>query len=231
MKKILLFVLIIATAGTNLFAQKGKIYGKVTNARNEGMAGVSIKISGDIVGKTLTDVDGKFSISLEAGKSINITFSYVGYKEKSIENVSAASTSEALNIVLEEGGKSLEGVTVKSSGRGSAKAETINALIAYQKNTNTVAQVISGEAIRRSPDKNTGEVLKRVPGLSIMDGKYLVVRGLADRYNQAMLNGVLMGSTEPDRKTFSFDIFPSAIVDNIIINKAFTPEMSGEWAG
>jgi hypothetical protein len=230
-KKILLFVLIIATASTNLFAQKGKIYGKVTNARNEGMAGVSIKISGDIVGKTLTDVDGKFSISIEVGKSINLAFSYVGYKEKTIDNVSASNSSEALNIVLEEGGKSLEGVTVKSSGRGNAKAETINALIAYQKNTNTVAQVISGEAIRRSPDKNTGEVLKRVPGLSIMDGKYLVVRGLADRYNQAMLNGVLMGSTEPDRKTFSFDIFPSAIVDNIIINKAFTPEMSGEWAG
>ena len=46
-----------------------------------------------------------------------------------------------------------------------------------------------------------------------------------------MLNGVLLGSTEPDRKTFSFDIFPASIIDNIIINKAFIPEMSGEWAG
>ncbi len=104
-------------------------------------------------------------------------------------------------------------------------------LISYQKNTNTVSQVVSAEAIRRSPDKNTGEVLKRVPGTSIQDGKYLVVRGLADRYNQAMLNGVLLSSTEPDRKTFSFDIFPSTIIDNIIINKAFVPELPGEWAG
>jgi outer membrane receptor protein involved in Fe transport len=112
-----------------------------------------------------------------------------------------------------------------------ARKETINSAIAFQKNTNTVSQVVSAEAIRRSPDKNTGEVLKRVPGTSLQYGKYLIVRGLADRYNQAMLNGILLSSTEPDRKTFSFDILPSAIIDNIIINKAFVPELPGEWAG
>jgi hypothetical protein len=73
--------------------------------------------------------------------------------------------------------------------------------------------------------------LKRVPGTSIQEGKYLVVRGLADRYNQAMLNGILLSSTEPDRKTFSFDILPSSMIDNIIINKSFIPELPGEWAG
>ena len=89
----------------------------------------------------------------------------------------------------------------------------------------------SAESIKRSPDKNTGEVLKRAPGTSVQDGKYLVVRGLADRYNQAMLNGVLLSSTEPDRKTFSFDLFPAAVIDNIIVNKTFIPELPGEWAG
>ena len=105
------------------------------------------------------------------------------------------------------------------------KETTKNALasmvhcITFQKNTNTVASVISAESIRRSPDKNTGEVLKRTPGASLVDGKFLVIRGLADRYNQAMLNGILLTSTEPDRKTFSFDIIPSPMIDNIIINK------------
>jgi outer membrane receptor for ferrienterochelin and colicin len=73
-------------------------------------------------------------------------------------------------------------ITASSNSR----KETVNSLITYQKNTNTIAQVVSAEAIRRSPDKNTGEVLKRVPGTSIQEGKYLVVRGLADRYNQAL---------------------------------------------
>ena len=58
-----------------------------------------------------------------------------------------------------------------------------------------------------------------------------MVRGLSDRYNQTMLNGILLSSTEPDSKTFSFDIFPAGMIDNIIINKAFVPELSGEWAG
>ncbi|RYY66325.1 MAG: hypothetical protein EOO13_15955, partial [Chitinophagaceae bacterium] len=79
--------------------------------------------------------------------------------------------------------------------------------------------------------RNTGEVLKRLPGASIQEGKFIVVRGLADRYNQAMLNGVLLTSTEPDRKTFSFDLIPSSMIDNIVINKAFVPEYPGEWAG
>jgi TonB-dependent receptor len=120
---------------------------------------------------------------------------------------------------------------VVKASRSTARKESIASLIAFQKNTNTVASVISAEAIRRSPDKNTGEALKRVPGTSIQEGKYLIVRGLADRYNQAMLNGVLLSSTEPDRKTFSFDIFPAPMIDNIIINKTFLPEYPGEWAG
>ncbi|MEO5781682.1 MAG: TonB-dependent receptor, partial [Ginsengibacter sp.] len=132
-----------------------------------------------------------------------------------------------VDVVLESAAKTETEVVVRSSRR----LESTVALLSYQKNTNTVAQVVSAESIRRSPDKNTGEVLKRVSGTSIQDGKYLVVRGLADRYNQSMLNGILLSSTEPDRKTFSFDIFPASTIDNIIINKAFLPELPGEWAG
>lgn len=216
------------------FAQRGKITGKVTNNRNEALAGVSIKLSGASKAVVTTNIDGRYTINIEIGKKYELTFSYVGYTEKTITDVSITKVGgeETIDVLLEENKKNTSEVTVKSSTRSAgAKGETVNAMIAFQKNTNTVAQVISGEAIRRSPDKNTGEVLKRVPGLSVIDGKYLVVRGLADRYNQAMLNGVLLGTTEPDRKTFSFDIFPASIIDNIVINKAFIPEMSGEWAG
>ncbi len=229
------FVLLLISMLSITFcnAQRGKISGKVTNNKNEGLAGVSIKIGGAAKTVVTTNVDGRFTIGVEVGKKYDLTFSYIGYTEKNVADVmvSKAGAEETIDILLEENKKTTSEVTVKSSSRAGAKGETVNAMIAFQKNTNTVAQVISGEAIRRSPDKNTGEVLKRVPGLSVIDGKYLVVRGLADRYNQAMLNGVLLGTTEPDRKTFSFDIFPSAIIDNIVINKAFIPEMSGEWAG
>jgi TonB-dependent receptor len=214
-------------------AQKGKVTGKVTNSRNEGLAGVTIKISGAATGFSKTDIEGRFSLVVEAGKKYTIVLSYVGYKEKTIDDISIhkASVEDFLNVVLEEAGKALESVTVKAIARNSARGETVNALIAFQKNTNTVASVISAEAIRRSPDKNTGEVLKRTPGASLQDGKFLIVRGLPERYNLAMLNGVQLGSTEPDRKAFSFDLIPANMIDNIVINKAFVPELPGEWAG
>jgi len=170
-----------------------------------------------------------FTIGVPASKPLSIKVSAVGYREKKVTDVTVtAGKTEELNVFLEEASKKLENVVVKSSG---TRRESVNALIAYQKNTSTVSQVISAEAIRRSPDKNTGEILKRIPGASVQEGKYLVVRGLSDRYNQAMLNGILLSSTEPDRKTFSFDIFPASMIDNLIINKSFIPELSGEWAG
>jgi outer membrane receptor protein involved in Fe transport len=214
---------------TALTAQTGKITGKVLNAKNEPLTGISVKLS---TGKgTSTDVDGRFELSAPSGKTYSIDFSGVGYKAKSLTDVEVTDNKvNELNIVLEVSGKNLSEVTVTAS-KSNARRETTASLISFQKNTNTVASVISAEAIRRSPDKNTGEVLKRVPGTSVQEGKYLVVRGLSDRYNQAMLNGILLSSTEPDRKTFSFDLFPAAMIDNIIMNKAFVPELPGEWAG
>lgn len=217
--------LLILSCFNNIDAQTiQKLYGKVLNNKNEPLVGVSIVIEGSTTG-TSTDVEGRFSIATTLS-TVNLIFSAVGYSEKKIGNVETK--QEDLIVIMEAAGKKLENVVVTAA---STKRETVNALIAYQKNTSTVSQVISAEAIKRSPDKNTGEVLKRIPGTSIQEGKYLVVRGLSDRYNQAMLNGVLLSSTEPDRKTFSFDIFPSAMIDNIIINKSFIPELSGEWAG
>jgi hypothetical protein len=222
----LIFVFTLCTLVS--FAQPEKLSGKVLNEKNEPLAGVTISASA--AGGTTSDVDGNFSLNLSAGKKYELSFSAIGYAAKTITNVEvAAGKTNELNIILVVAAKDLSGVTVMS--RSSARKESVNSLIQYQKNTNTVASVISAEAIRRSPDKNTGEVLKRVPGTSIQEGKYLVVRGLADRYNQAMLNGILLSSTEPDRKTFSFDLFPAPMIDNIIINKAFVPELPGEWAG
>src|SRR5439155_21753365 len=82
-----------------------------------------------------------------------------------------------------------------------------------------------------TPDRTTGEVLKRVSGASIQDNKFVIVRGLSDRYNAAFINNAQLPSSEPDRKAFSFDVIPANMIDNIIINKTATPELTGEFAG
>ncbi len=224
--RIVLLLLLIMGATNALHAQKGRISGKVFNKNNQPVIGATVKAGS--AQPVTTDVDGRFLIRIENGKYL-LTVSSIGYSNTTIDNVEAKEDPEDIQVFMEEKATDLQGVTVQS--RSTKRLETTNALIQFQKNTNTVASVISAEAIRRSPDRNTGEVLKRTPGVSLLDGKFLVVRGLADRYNQAMLNGILLTSTEPDRKTFSFDIIPAQMLDNIIINKAFVPEMPGEWAG
>ncbi|HEX2606969.1 MAG TPA: carboxypeptidase-like regulatory domain-containing protein, partial [Flavisolibacter sp.] len=217
-------LLILSTA----FSQSIKLTGKVSNERNEPLPGVSVNVTGG--GGTSTNLEGRFELSLAPGKKYEISFTTVGYSPKSISEVEVLSGQvNELNVILQSVSKDMTNVVV--TARSNARRETVNSLIAFQKNTNTVASVISAETIRRSPDRNTGEVLKRTPGASIQEGRFIIVRGLADRYNQAMLNGILLSSTEPDRKTFSFDLIPAPMIDNIVINKAFVPEYPGEWAG
>ena len=231
MKRLLLLICFVGFAIISQ-AQKAKITGKITSVRNESLIGVSLSLKSDKTQVSKTDVEGRYSFTIDVNKKYTLTLSYVGYQSKSIADLVATKEGEEvlLDVLLDETGARLTDVTV-SATKTSNKGATDNALIAFQKNTNTVASVISAETIKRSPDRNTAEILKRTPGASIQEGKYIVVRGLADRYNQAMLNGILLTSTEPDRKTFSFDLFPSQIIDNIIINKAFVPELPGEWAG
>ena len=90
-----------------------------------------------------------------------------------------------------------------------AKVESVKSLLTMQKNSANVSDGISAETIKRTPDKNTSDVLKRISGASIQDNRFVIVRGLNDRYNTALLNGAPLPSSESDRKAFSFDIFPS----------------------
>ena len=231
MKRLLILIGFIGIA-TISQAQKAKLTGKITSSKNEALASVSLTLNSDKTQISKTDIEGRYSFTIDVAKNYTLVLTYVGYKNKTVQDIKATTANEDLvvDVVLEEANSKLADVTV-SANRSANKGSTDNALISFQKNTNTVASVISAETIKRSPDRNTAEILKRTPGASIQEGKYIIVRGLADRYNQAMLNGILLTSTEPDRKTFSFDLFPSQIIDNIIINKAFVPELPGEWAG
>ena len=227
--KFLPLLISLITLTLTSFAQKGKIEGKVTDAKTgQPLTGVSVINKLNNRG-TSTDVEGRYILNIDGATKVSLVFTYNGVSQQINEIEIADGKVTAQNLSLTQREKTEEAVVVRAAS--TARKETAASLITFQKNTNTVASVISAEAIRRSPDRNTGEVLKRTPGASLIDGKFLVIRGLADRYNQAMLNGILLTSTEPDRKTFSFDIIPASMIDNIVINKAFVPELPGEWAG
>ena len=204
-----------------------KLTGKVMNAKNEPLPGANITVNGD--SKLIqADVEGKFYVTLEAGKKYTLTVSNTGYETKSVSEVDVTANQENyLEIILQDK-SNLEGVTLKVTSR---RQENTAALLTFQRSNTAMSSGLAADFIRRTPDRNTGEVLKRVSGASIQDGKFVIVRGLSDRYNSAVINNAQLPSTEPDKKAFSFDVIPSSLIDNIIINKTATPELPGEFAG
>lgn len=121
----------------------------------------------------------------------------------------------------------LNSVTIKSV----QKRETISSTINLQKKSVVIMDVVSSESIKKTPDRTISDVLKRVGGTSIQNDKFVVIRGLSDRYNTVLVNNSIIGSTEPDRKSFSFDMVPSNSIDNLIIYKTASADLPGDFSG
>jgi TonB-dependent receptor len=220
---ILLFILLSVFA----IAQNSKLVGKVVDAETGApLVGASVAINGTSRGTT-ADVEGRFFLQLEKGKQYSLKISSVGYQPKNITDVTGDNNGNTLEIALKKATASLEAVVVTSSVRRESSAS----LYLTQKNSSTISDGISAEAIKRSPDKNTSDVLKRVSGASIQDNKFVVIRGLNERYNIALLNNAALPSTEADKKAFSFDILPSSVIDNVTIYKSATPDLPGDFSG
>lgn len=230
LKTILLYLVFVLTAATSFAQSTGKIVGKIISAKNgEPLIGATVTLQGK-TRITRSDMNGQYSFGGLADGTYTLVISYVSFTTKTIANVEVKG-SEAItqDVVMEEKGK-MDAVVIRSSGSSKPK-ETVNSLIIAQKNSANVSDGVSAETIKKTPDKNTSDILKRVSGASIQDDKFVIVRGLNDRYNAAFLNGAQLPSTESDRKAFSFDIFPANMLDNLIIYKTATPDLPGEFAG
>jgi TonB-dependent receptor len=208
-------------------ATKGKVTGKVFDkTNNEVIIGGIVMVEGTSTG-VQTNFDGIYELSLAPG-TYKLAFKYVSYETKVIEGVVVtAGKVTSLNMAMAESSKSLQEVVVTSS----YKKESIGAMYTIQKNNISISDGIASDLIKKSPDKNTSDVLKRVSGASIQDNKFAIIRGLADRYNSATLNNAILPSSEPDRKAFSFDIIPSNLIDRITINKTASANLPGDFAG
>lgn len=233
MKKLIQFIVplsFIVIISTHSFAQTtGKISGKIIDQKtSEPLIGASAMLQGTSTGAA-ADVEGSYIINgLKPGK-YTLEIRYMGYQTKSIADVEVkAGVVTTMDVALSESASQTLGeVVVKSSFR----QESVNALYAIQKNSISISDGISSELIKKSPDRSTSDVLKRVSGATVQDNKFVVVRGLSDRYNNASLDGSPLPSTEPNRKAFSFDIVPSNLIDNIIISKTASPDMPGDFSG
>lgn len=227
MKLFYTFLVVIITQFA--FGQNSTIEGSVVGDSN-GMPipGVDVIIK-NLKLSTITDSDGKFNFRNVASGNFEVELSSFGFKSKVIsEVITTKNEITYLNTTLSEQKNELKEVVIT---RTKAKTESVKSLLVMQKNSVTVSDGISAETIKRTPDKNTSDVIKRISGASIQENRFVIIRGLNDRYNAAFLNGAPLPSSEPDRKAFSFDIFPSNMLDNLIITKTASPDLPGDFAG
>ncbi|QEH43637.1 TonB-dependent receptor [Chitinophaga sp. XS-30] len=203
----------------------GTLYGQVLDSQSgDPVIGATIKAGNT---GTTTDVKGEYRLRLPAG-TYTISISSIGYASKQVRSVEIkrdALFQLGITLAVQKG--TLKGVEVVAS----ARSESIAALYTRQKNNVAISDGISAEQIRRTPDNNVAQVLKRVSGLTVQDNKFVTVRGMSERYNNMLLNGSSLPSTEPNRRNFAFDIIPSNLIDNVVVNKTATPDLPGEFTG
>ncbi|HMG15366.1 MAG TPA: TonB-dependent receptor, partial [Saprospiraceae bacterium] len=232
-KSILLLFTMLVTSCFTLSAQmamaqseRGKIAGKLTDATtNEDMIGATIQIEGTSTGAA-ADMEGKYSFSLEPG-NYNLIISFLSYKTVKIPVEVKANEISYVNTSMEENTNVLEDIVITYTVEKSSAL----ALLATRRNAAQVSDGVSADQIRKTPDRTTSDVLKRVTGASIQDGKFAVIRGMNDRYNAGYLDGALLPSTESDRKAFAFDVVPASLLDNLQVIKAGTPDLVGDFGG
>jgi outer membrane receptor protein involved in Fe transport len=207
-------------------ASAGTISGTVRDAKDSStMVGVVVSIAGTAQG-TQTDMDGHYEFKDLANGSYTLDFNYVTYTKQS-QTVTVADGATTLDIFLKAPGNNLKGATVSTTRR----TNTETSVVLEMKKSNVVVSGISAAQISKTMDRNAADVVKRIPGVTIQDDRFITVRGLADRYNTVWLNDAGAPSSETDKKAFSFDIIPSGLIDRILVFKTPSAELPGDFAG
>lgn len=230
LKKFIFTTLILAISVLSFksFSQSGTIRGYVKDAiTKEDIIGANIFV--EVVSKgAAADISGFFSVGKLPVGTYKVRVTSVGYRPKFIENVQvSADNVTELIIYTESETQALTEVKVVGTKLTNTEVSVISEIKAAQQ----IVSGISAAQIGKTLDRNAAEVVKRVPGVTIFNNRFINIRGLNERYNTVMLNNTFTPSMENDVRSFSFDIIPSNQIDRILVFKSPAAELPGEFAG
>ncbi|MCC5928301.1 MAG: carboxypeptidase-like regulatory domain-containing protein [Cyclobacteriaceae bacterium] len=228
LKSSLLLTLCLLLSTYTLYSQKGSISGIVADeSTGETIIGANVVIEGTTQGAS-TDLSGAFTISNVDPGTYNLRVSYIAYRNRSIEGVTVKpGETTRLKLEIKEDIAELEGIVVTGVRDVSTDLSVIKAI----RESMQVVSGISAQSISRTMDSDAAQVVKRVPGVTVLGDRFIVVRGLNERYNQVLLHGVVAPSMEPDVRSFSFDVMPSNVIDQLLIYKSPSPDLAGDFSG
>ena len=225
MKKHLSFLLILFFINTS-FGQ-GIISGKILDGEfNDVLAFANIIVKGTTTGTT-SDFDGKYSLEVGEG-TYTIEYSFVGYQTKEITQVTIKNGEvKIIDITLNPSLASLDEVVISTT----VSKNSESAVLSFQKNSESLMDGLSLESIKKVGASDIASAVKTIPGVSVQGGKFVYVRGLGDRYTKSILNGMDIPGLDPDRNTLQLDIFPSQILENIVVIKSSTADQPADFTG
>jgi len=221
----LLFVLWLSVI---ISAQQGTIRGSIFDASNgESLIAVTVAVAGTGTGTT-SDFDGTFELNLAPG-TYNLEVSYISYKTMTITDVVVTDSEVTLleNIQLATESELIDEIVITAEVIRSSET----ALMTLKKKSTSLVDGISSAKFKKIGDSNAGAAVKRVTGVSVEGGKYVFVRGLGDRYTKTMLNGVDIPGLDPDRNSLQIDIFPTNLLNNMMIHKSALAELPADFTG
>lgn len=232
MKKLtLLFTTILISLSA--FAQKATIKGtvlEIVDGTEQPIPFANVTVlttDGSQVAGGNTDFDGNYNISLDGG-SYRVEASFIGYTTKSNELTLTAGENKELNFTLSEGIEiDVVEIDYKKSNEGEGQKQTIE----LQAKSTGIVNVEGAEAMSKKGVSNVSDAASKVTGVSKVGNKNVFVRGMGDRYNAAYLNGLPMPSPDPDLKVVPLNLFPTSVVKNIGVNKTFSADNYGDYAG
>ncbi len=221
---VFLFVYLFTTP---LFAQQGTLTGKIKDAEiNDPLPFASVSVKGPQIGTT-SDFDGIYTLQLDAG-IYTLVFKFLGYKTVEVTDVIIKPGDvTSLDMSLKPSSNTLKEVVVKAETARNTEASVLN----VQRRSVNLLDGLSAQNFIKIGASNLASAVKSVPGVSVQGGKYVYVRGLGDRYTKTILNGVDIPGLDPDRNTIQMDIFPTNILDNILVIKSATADLPADFTG
>ena len=157
-----------------------------------------------------------------------MVFSFVGYQTQEITDIEVKANQEKIvNVVLNAAASQLDEVVITTTARRNTEASVLN----LQKKSVNLFDGLSLEAVKKTGASNVASAVKSVPGVSLQDGKFVYVRGLGDRYTKSTLNGMDIPGLDPDRNTVQLDIFPTNLIENVIVYKSLTADLPADFTG
>jgi len=223
-----LFNLLAASAANADDQALGKIAGRVINKESaQPLVGATVAVQGTALG-AITDLDGNFRIKKLPEGTYTVIATSIGFTQITILEVAVTKDQTTpLNFFMSPEVIETEGIKVEA--RAEKSSETV--LLHRRRNATSVTDGISAQEISRAGSGDAAEAMTKVTGASVVDGKFIFVRGLGDRYANTQLNGSTLPSPDPDKQAVPMDLFPAGLLDNIIVEKSFTPDKPGDFAG